>query len=216
MSAVTSENGFDSHLLVHFLFKSAHDRIFSIGHRYVLSGSPSIALSNVNVVATQLQSGFSAEFIAVLAPTNFYVGTHVIYYGGSTSFEGFSTGAPVDGDLGDSETLPEEDCVVIRKRTGLAGRTHRGRMFMPLVPEELQNDGRLTTDGIAAYNALAQKFKQVWNFDSTLTGLVGTPKHASWKDGTLDTIQETGVVVDVLNRRDRRDPKTLIYQASPA
>lgn len=214
--SVTHENGFDSHLLVHFLLQSAAGKVFSCGHRFTLSGTPSITMANSPFVANQLASGFEAEFCAVLTTACKFVGTHVIYYGGSTNFEAYSDNTPAAGTVATNQSLPEEDCVVIRKRTGLADRTHRGRIFVPLVPETLQEESRLTDAGITAYNALAYKFKQVWSFDESLAGMVGTPKHAAWKAGTLDTIVETGVVVDVLNRRDRRDPRALIYQPASA
>lgn len=212
---VTSESGFDNHLLVHFFVTSSKEKVFSFSTRYALSGSPGPSLSNINEVATQLADGFATEIAACLPTDCNFAGTQVIYYGGSTSFEGFSTGVPVPGAFENGECLPEEDCVVIRKRTGKPGRTHRGRMFIPLVPEEAQDEGRLTSIGITTYEALAQKFKNVWTFSGTLSGMTGTPKHAAWSAGTLDTIVETGIVVDVLNRRDRRDPRRLIYQASP-
>lgn len=214
--AVTSESGFDNHLLVHFFVTSSKEKVFSFSTRYALSGSPAPALSNINEIATQLATGFATEIAAVLPTDCSFGGTQVIYYGGSTSFEGFSVGEPVPGSGENGESLPEEDCVVIRKRTGKPGRTHRGRMFIPLVPEEFQDESRLNATGIIAYEALAHKFKNVWTFSGTLSGMTGTPKHAAWAAGTLDTIVETGIVVDVLNRRDRRDPRRLIYQASPA
>ncbi len=213
---VTTEAGFDTHLLVHFLLKSKEDRIYSCGHRYTLSGSPVISLANVNLVATQLADGFATDFCNCLTSAETFVGTHVSWYSSTTMFEGFSSSAAVPGVVATNQSLPEEDCVVIRKRTGLAGRTHRGRIFVPLVPETLQDDGRLTPAGITAYLGLAYKFKTQWTFDGDLLGMIGTPKHAAWQAGTLDTIHETGLVVDVLNRRDRRNPKTMIYQASPA
>lgn len=214
--SVTHENGFDSHLLVHFLVQSAAGKVFSFGHRYSLSGEPSISMSRIPIVANQLATGWATEITGVLTSACKFVGTHCIYYGGAANYEAFSDMTPAVGTVATNQSLPEEDCVVIRKRTGLADRTHRGRVFVPLVPETLQAESRLTDDGITAYEALAYKFKTQWAFTDDLVGMVGTPKHAAWKAGTLDTIVETGVVVDVLNRRDRRDPRALIYQPSPA
>ena len=212
---MATETGLDSHLLVHFQLQSTNQRIYSVTHRYTLTGG-SVNATTIPEIAEQLAAGFKADFIAVLPTTCKFVGAHVIYYGGATQLEAYSTTAAGGAGAAEGESLPEEDCVCIRKRTGLAGRTHRGRIFMPLVPESLQNESRLTDDAILLYNALAYKFKTVWAFDAPLTGLVGTPKHAAFHAGTLDTITETGAVVDVLNRRDRRDPRQLIYQPTAA
>lgn len=208
---MATELTLDSHLKVSFIVQSAHEKLMSFTHRYTISGG-SITVGNVNEVALQLYDGWTAVICSVLSTRDKFAAVNVKWFGGSTQLDGVSDHAPTVGLVEDSDTLPEEDCVVIRKRTGLQGRTHRGRVFVPLVPEVFQNDGRLTDDAIGFYEALANKFKDVWTFSGTIAGLTGTPKHAAFHAGTLDTIQEVGVVVDVLNRRDRRDPRQLIYQ----
>lgn len=216
MPAVTHESGFDSHLLVHFVFQHSIGaaRLYTVSHRYTLAGgAPTI--STIKKFADQLHDGFRTEFMGVLTAGEYFQETRVTYYGGSSQLDAIGSGALGPGNGGRSvPCLPEEDAVVIRKKTGLAGRTHRGRIFMPLVPAEFQIDGRLTDDGMSAYQDLAYKFKQVWTFSGDIAAVTGTPKHAAWSAGTLDTIVETGVVADVLNRRDRRDPKALFYVAS--
>ena len=212
---MATESTLDSHLLVHFILQSTNERLYTVTTRYTLTGG-TINATTIPVIAEQLADGFAAEFTSVLCNTWKYVGTHVIYYGGATQLEAYSSSAATNDGTVEDESLPEEDCVVIRKRTGLSGRSHRGRVFVPGVPETFQKESRLTNAAILLYNALAYKFKALWTFDSTLTGLVGTPKHAAFHAGTLDTITETGVVVDVLNRRDRRDPRALIYQPTAA
>jgi len=208
---MATEITLDSHLKVEFVLQSAHEKLMSFTHRYTISGG-SVTLSNVNTIAQQLYDGWGEVILAVMSTRDKFVAVKVKYFGGSAQMEGVSSGDPNAGSVAATDTLPEEDCVVIRKRTGLQGRTHRGRCFIPLVCEVHQNDGRLTDDAIALYVSLANKFKDTWTFSGPIAGLTGTPKHAAFAAGTLDTIQEVGLVVDVLNRRDRRDPKALIYQ----
>lgn len=212
---MATESQLDNHLLVKFQLQNSRGTIFTCSTRYAITGGTPTA-TNMPEIAEQLAAGFKDVFAAVLPESCTYVGCYVKYYGGATDLEAYSSSSQNALGTVVSETLPEEDCVVIRKRTGKSGRTHRGRIFVPLVPEDFQVEGRLTDDGKTAYNALAYKFKTVWTFTGTIAAMTGTPKHAAFSAGTLDTITETGIVVDVLNRRDRRDPSNLIYQATGA
>lgn len=101
------------------------------------------------------------------------------------------------------ETLPEDDAVVLQRRTGLSGRSKRGRIFVPFVPEGLQDTSRLTTAGIEAYQSLGTAMKQAIEVGEG--SLI--PKHKDFKNQMLHTVLGVNVVIDTCNRRDRYAPK---------
>lgn len=214
MPAVT-ETGFDAHFLVHFRVESKAAKVFTVTQRYKVVGvTPTV--SNMPEFATQIAAIHGSFFSNCLIEDCWYRGVHLRYMNGATQLESYSeSGQDVTGTADGDDVLPEEDCVVIRKRTGKAGRSHRGRIFMPLVPENFADDSRLTIDGQGVYKSLAYKFKEVHTLTDSLSAAIITPVHASFKTGELDTIVETGIVLDVLNRRDRRDPKGLLYTPTP-
>lgn len=143
----------------------------------------------------------SASFHSVLARV----------VGGSQDWEAGSTDSPVAGSVV-SEPHPEEVAAVIQRRTGLAGRHKRGRIFLPFVPETFTADSTLTTGpalGVSRYTDLAGILGdpiQVGNGGPIITSV-----QPDRKLGMLHPVAEWRVATEVMSRRDRRAPKRSAY-----
>lgn len=128
---------------------------------------------------------------------------------GSTYLDAVSTGIPVAGTISEEDILPEEDSIVLQKRTNLQGRQHRGRWFFPYIPESLQQDGELVSAAYTGLNPLCeflrtQQVNAVYEPASTWN-----PVHANSKDGVFERIHDVRIVRQVCNKRSRRSPKRL-------
>jgi hypothetical protein len=145
------------------------------------------------------------------APTNAYP-VQGRYLSATEDLEGVSSN-PVfeEGGVGtDSSTfdiLPEENAIVIQKRTNLPGRSKRGRVFLPFVPESLVNDSKINVLGMPIFKLLGQAMVQTLG----ITGVDCQPVHLDKKNGTFHQIVHTRVVNEVCSRRDRRAPKRPEY-----
>jgi len=133
-----------------------------------------------------------------------------------TSTEAGVTGLFLDGDLVEDEetdVLPEGDQIVIQRRTGQAGRSKRGRVFLPFVPEGLVDNSTLNSQGLPLYKTIATKFSQP--IDCGALGIL-TPMTKDYKNSELLPISHCRVVSEVCTRRDRRAPKRPVAFRAPA
>lgn len=62
---------------------------------------------------------------------------------------------------GPNEACPPSVAAVITRRTALAGRTYRGRIYMPAVPVAWQLEGRTSAGGPPAYQTFADQLATV-------------------------------------------------------
>lgn len=118
----------------------------------------------------------------------------------------FTVGTPyyniLDGTVSD-DFLPGEVSVVIQKITGIAGRTGRGRWFMPGCPETFTAGSYLNAMGKTAYTTAATAF--LANVTATITAgtCIMKPVHFLAHTGTINEIA-SAPVVSLLGRKSRR------------
>lgn len=145
------------------------------------------------------------------------------FYGaGSTEFEANSTSAPLDGarvavipnsgtDAIEStlaDTLPDEVCLIVQKRTGNIGRSKRGRWFFTGLSEQIQNAGEVD----AAVRASVKVFADTLSNDITVSSGFSTVLHARHYDKlnhALLPITKCYAIRTMGTRRDRRRPLRL-------
>lgn len=78
-----------------------------------------------------------------------------------------STGAPVAGD-GGAAFIPQNSALLVRKRTDLAGRRGRGRIYLPGVEEALVDGaGNLTPAAVTGYQTQLDNWFEALNDTST-------------------------------------------------
>jgi len=132
---------------------------------------------------------------------------------GSLQLDAVSTGTALPGTQTAGDILPEEDAIVLQKRTGLQGRNKRGRWFLPYVPEDFQENGELNATAFTALGPLAEVLRadQVDPIGPT----TWNPVLADSKTGVWEDIRDVRIVRQVCNKRGRRDPKRLTVTAMP-
>jgi hypothetical protein len=134
--------------------------------------------------------------------------SHGRFYSGSTVVEAFTSLAeiagggdgPTDGVANEINDLPEQDAAVIQRRTGLAGRQHSGRIFIPCIAESLQASGRIDAGDVAAFKNIAIFL----GADVTVVGNVWHARHWNRKDNVLEVVTECRAMIELKSRRDRQ------------
>lgn len=111
----------------------------------------------------------------------------------------FGSAAIVVAEDPGSRTLPDQDALLIQKRTGLHGRNARGRFFVPGIWEDFNDDGVLATAGEVPAKALAAAL----GADQTFGGIVCHARHYSQNPIDLMVITECRVMRAFASRRDR-------------
>ena len=170
----------------------------------ITAGATVPTLATVSAFASSFKTAFSTALVGALANGCNLTGVTLKYVVDGNEVEGDNTNGTVDGIIS-GDYLPEEDVLCIQKRTGLVGRSKRGRIFFPFVPEIHQENGDLNAAGLAAAAGLATMVKSNVVHSSTTFG----PHHLDNKNSLLIPIVQTGYVTTICSRRDRRNPKTL-------
>jgi hypothetical protein len=193
-------------ILVPLSFNSVIQTV-TLNYQY-LPGS--VTQTRVQSVADQAWLFLNASFRRVMTEDTRLEPFVVRLIGGGTDLEATSA---YNSEAGDSEPLvvgtgdlfPESVAVCIQRRTGLAGRQNRGRIFLPFVPEAAFLDSAITVNAAVLYRRLAFKLSQGFE----VTGLAGVlfPVHLNRKDGAIPVLTECRVVSETSTRRDRRQPK---------
>jgi len=168
------------------------------------SGTPTITLANIATYANDFKTAYATASGAALPDTVELTTVTLKWVSGGNEVEGQNTNGGITGDVG-GDVLPEEDVICIQRRTGKQGRSKRGRVFWPYIPESFVEDGHLNTTGRAAALGLANMVKSV----VTANGVSFTAKTLDHKNAVLETIVQAGYVTDTCSRRDRRSPKQL-------
>jgi hypothetical protein len=116
--------------------------------------------------------------------------------------------SPIAGALGDVledadleiESLPAYSALIIQKTTSKHGRSKRGRMFVPLISEQIQHDGFIDTLNRTACRELADIFQT----DRPIGAGTASARHWDRKNNKLEVITRC-YPLDVLGtRRDRK------------
>lgn len=114
------------------------------------------------------------------------------------------SGIGLNGEVNGDE-LPDQNCVVVQKRTALPGKSGRGRWQVGPVPESLTDENRLTTSGQGFFLPVAT----AWCTSFNSLGANWTPHLFSKKNNTLTPI--TVCYPDILiGSIDGRKSKALI------
>lgn len=85
-----------------------------------------------------------------------------------------------------SQVLPDQDALIVQKRTGLQGRSNRGRMYIPGIWEGFNREGILDAAGYAAAGAFAASVGS----DKVIGGMTCHARHYSKKLNTAVVITE--------------------------
>lgn len=172
---------------------------------YLITAGTPPTLATIGTVASGFKTAYSAATAPTLNPDCRVTKVTVKYVSGGNEVEGDNTNGVIAGTHPSSDVLPEETVVCIQRRTGLVGRSKRGRIFWPFVTEDDQADGALTEDGQTIFGAVAQMVKS----DVIASGITFKPHTLDHKNAVLVPIVQTGVVIELCSRRDRRFPKVL-------
>jgi hypothetical protein len=140
--------------------------------------------------------------------------------GAASDWESVSDSDEIDGviDIVDGSTsdhagqLPDEVSLMIRIRTGLAGRNKRGRRFITGLSELINEAGEITkTDYKDAAKALANAMPTAitvsgyGEFEGEFPGML-LPRHYNRKDSEMLPITAGQAIATLATRRDRRKP----------
>jgi hypothetical protein len=114
--------------------------------------------ANNDDAADDLMSAFALAFRANLSSAYSITGCTVYIGNDGPTIIGTSTAAPVAGQVG-VNPYPPNTAFLLRKRTDLAGRRGRGRMYIPGVVEATATaNGLLTTVETAQWQTLADDY----------------------------------------------------------
>ena len=195
-------------------------------HNTILYYKPTdlvITQQNIVAVADFILAKLGTACRAVIPPYIKFNPIVVRTHGDGTDLEDTSSEASGAGTytilqselgLGENDVLPEGNQVVIQRRTGLAGRSKRGRVFIPYVPETFCDNSTLNAVGLPKYKTLAQKIAQsIEAGDNGETLDACTP---DFKNQVMVHVTHARVVSEVLYRKDRREPKRPVYFKAPA
>lgn len=193
-------------ILVPFSFNSVIQTV-TLNYQY-LPGS--VTQTRVQSVADQAWLFLRDSFLRVMTDAVKLEPFVVRLIGGGTDLEATSAYESASGlndplVVGSGDLFPEAVAVIIQRRTGLAGRQNRGRIFLPFIPEDAFLDSAVTVNASIMYRRLAFKMSQGFE----VTGLAGVlfPVHLNRKEGAVPVLTECRVVSETSTRRDRREPK---------
>jgi len=166
------------------------------------AGAFNPTLANIATFANGFRTAFLAASQPALTADCRLSSVRLRWVSGGTEVEGDNNNGNIVGSAS-GDTLPEEDVIVIQRRTGLIGRKNRGRVFWPFVPKSFCDEGgELSAAGLAAANGLATMVKSV----VTSNGVTFDPQTINFKDGQCKLIVQTGYLTATASRRDRRFP----------
>lgn len=159
---------------------------FSLFKSNVFVGSGSGKLAGVNVSALTLDN----------ARAYFYPGDST-----TASMIGVSSGAAVSGSASSNGTAPQL-CLVATLEDGLAGRRHKGRMYLPLTAQ-ITSAASLQIDqpAAAAFAASTAAYFTALINTSPVPGLTITPVVSSLTSAAPLTSVSVDTVIDTQRRR---------------
>lgn len=172
----------------------------------------SVTQTNINQLCDGIRAVFAPLYAEVLSiDWNFRGVNGYMKDSGGTTLDGSSSESVTPGLVDPGDTLPTEDNIVLRRRTGQSGRNKRGRIFITGIPELFTADAEALSNGaIALYKAIGNKMDQ--NLVVGAIGITLAPRQPDFKGGTLQPVTQTQLVVTTRSRRDRRMVKRAIVQ----
>jgi len=171
-----------------------------------LDGALSPSFDHVEMV-NDYQTQFGNYWKDLASTLNAIVLTQSIYRSGTSYLDAHSTGAEIPGTVGDiplgvdtPAPLPSWDAILLQRRTGLAGRQHRGRLFIPGIDELLQNASFVEASAYVAVGALAAFLGSDQVFNATTFHA----RHWNRKNNALEVITAIRPVKELATRKDRQ------------
>lgn len=157
--------------------------------------------SQADAIAAGFETIFSPLYVACMNAQSTWSGCDVTYYGGSTTLKGSSSNA-IAGNLNNSP-ISDQNAVVIRKETGLAGRSALGRFFIGAMDNTAFSTtapDEVSTGTLTFYQSLASAYGGDQTFGPTLAH----SRHWNRKLNTMQVVSECKVSSRIATRRDRR------------
>jgi hypothetical protein len=180
---------------------------------YTLTGASVFSQSITDAIGGDVAGQIADPISAILSTEAAIKGHQGKLYTPTQEFEVSSTGVfsdylPTGQVTGDP--LPTESVIEIQRRTGLPGRSNRGRIFFSGISEEAQLKGGLVQSGDtwAALPSLAAALLG----HVTSGAITLTPAHWDRKNNALRSVTAWRVMDKLLSRRDRRrhlDPQPI-------
>jgi hypothetical protein len=180
-------------------------------------------ITQLEAIMNRLHAVISALAIEIMSNQCSVVRWEGRFYGtGSSEFEANSTTAAQPGNhiavtpnsttdetsSYTADTLPDEACLIVQKRTGTIGRSKRGRWFFCGLSEVMQNAGEIDIE----YRGQAIDLANGLSSDVTVTSGFSTILHArhyDHKNNMMLPITKCYAIRTLGSRRDRRAPLRL-------
>lgn len=169
---------------------------------YYFPATGEITENNITAIADSFNAIFQPLMRAVLTQDWRWYGTELKWRGVQVEMEGRSTDAGGLGAITDSDYLPIESAVVIRRRTGKPGRSKRGRIFISGVPEKWTEGEQLLAAGQTAYLAIANKIDQ--QIPAGGGSVMLNPLTIDFKNTLTTAVTNSEILTTICSRRDRR------------
>lgn len=204
---------FGNHLEVTLTYQDDHSARYT-NKLYYAATVGTISLANINTMCGELEAALLTTLRPCFSNVVHIQPLFAVWKAGAVQFEGQAMAGDHSGTQDEAENLPEDDAVIIKRTTGKGGRSKRGRIFMPFVPEIFQSSSALTDEAITIYRSWAKaiKIEQVL----PTSGITLVAKQPDFKNDVLEDLLETWVVRDIRSRKDRRYPKYELPIKAPA
>jgi hypothetical protein len=139
-------------------------------------------------------------------------GCQAIYEKTTTYWEAMSNDPSVLGNITADPTdevggdmMPDENCLIIQRRTGKKGRNNMGRRFLPGLDDDVNMNGVVDPDYTAKCNDIAAYFGASKTVDAgEAAGLVFNARHYDRKTPDLVPVVDARWVNLLGTRRDRQ------------
>lgn len=151
-------------------------------------------------IATALDNAAAGGMWACVVPTASVTDIGITPLDGTTATQHFTPATPSHWVGQNGTQFVPQVAVIVKLSTGLRGREHRGRVFLPFVAESSINDGFLDSTQATAMTSDWNDFQDDLN-TSTPNALLVV---ASYKLATQDTVIEPLTVETVLATQRRR------------
>lgn len=184
-------------------YVSSTYRVFSENIYYLEPASTGITQSILQATADAAGSALGAKYLPYMGAGSTFNGVKVTYHYGAILLEAESISGAGEGAI-DVDLLPDEVALEMQRRTGLAGRQHRGRIYLCCGTEAYGSDGVVLTG-----SATATALKALATFtgaDVTWGGVVWHWRHFNRKDNVMEAVTQMRAMNVVVSQRRRRKP----------
>lgn len=169
---------------------------------YKLQTGPEPVAGDIEQFANDFMTAYTSAMTDASTTAHHFNRVELIWRDGSSVYvDGISTVASVQCSAS-GDVLPEQNCVVVQRRTGQPGRNKRGRVFIPFVPESYANGSSLSVTGHGAYQAIAGMIAS--NVTAGPDDSVFIPVTKNYKTATLENVVQGRFLTEIGTRDDRK------------